>query len=183
MGILVGMPGENFIMAMGRLGLSLAGFAGLISALDHRPAAQSAVVAYRIRGIVLLGFSLTVIAFTTIAVYTLTNADLPLTIRIGSLLLVLPHLDGLRAARPGPAWSSDAQRRATIASLIVLIAIALGNVVVASLGYLQILLLIGLVGPASIFFNQIKESTGRGVPVAEVVSDAAAPAAQATQPD
>ena len=156
------MPGESFIMAMGGLGLSLAGFAGLISALDQRPASQSHVVAYRIRGIVLLGFSLTVIAFTIIAAYTLTNGDLPLTIRIGSLLLVLPHIGGLRAARPGPAWTSEAERRQTIVTLILLIVFTLGNVILANLGYLQVLLLIGLSGPATIFYNQIRETTGQG---------------------
>lgn len=44
----------------------------------------------------------------------------------------------------------------------VLVTFTLGNVAVASLGYLQILLLIGLLGPTSIFYNQIKKSTGHG---------------------
>ncbi len=43
-------------MAMGGLGVSLAGFAGLISALDRRPISRSPVAAYRIT-IVFNGYS------------------------------------------------------------------------------------------------------------------------------
>lgn len=38
------MPGEFYFIAFGGLGVSFAGFAGLISALDRGPAAQSVVV-------------------------------------------------------------------------------------------------------------------------------------------
>src|SRR4029077_15770764 len=82
------MPGESYFMAFGGLGVSLAGFAGLISALDRRPAAHSALVAWRIRNIVFLGFSLTFVGFGTVALYAVTGADLPLTVRIASLLAV-----------------------------------------------------------------------------------------------
>ena len=79
-------------MALGGLGVSLAGFAGLISALDRRPAAQSAVVASRIRTIVFLGFTLTFAAFGTIALYTVTGADLTMTVRVATLILAAPFL-------------------------------------------------------------------------------------------
>jgi hypothetical protein len=153
------MPSEGFFMAMGGLGVSLAGFAGLIAALDQRPASRSPVAAYRIRGIVFLGFSLTFASFGILALYPLTGDDLELTVRVGSLLLALPHLRGLRESRPGPLWSDERQRKGGIAALLVLLALSAGNVVVGSLGYLQVLTLAGLIGPVSIFYNTVRDAT------------------------
>jgi hypothetical protein len=154
------MPSEGFFMAMGGLGVSLAGFAGLIAALDQRPASRSPVAAYRIRGIVFLGFSLTFASFGTLALYPLTGDNLELTVRGGSLLLALPHLRGLRESRPGPLWPDERQRKANIAALLVLLALSAGNVVVGSLGYLQVLTLTALIGPVSIFYNTVRNATG-----------------------
>jgi len=58
-------------MALAGLGVSLAGFAGLISALDRRPAASSVVAAWRIRNIVIRGFMVTFAGFATVALYTI----------------------------------------------------------------------------------------------------------------
>ena len=46
------MPGEFYFMAMGGLGVSLAGFAGLIAALTPKKAAASPVTKWRITQIV-----------------------------------------------------------------------------------------------------------------------------------
>ena len=147
-------------MAFGGLGVSLAGFAGLISALDRRPAANSALVAWRIRNIVFLGFSLTFLGFGTVALYTITGADLTLTVRLASLLAVLPGLRSLVfETRPGPAWPNERQRKSTIGVLSLLLALTLGNVAVANVGYLQVLMLTILITPAAIFYNTISDAT------------------------
>lgn len=151
------MPGEIFFMTMGGLGVSLAGFAGLISALDRSPTAHSAVASYRIRGIVVLGFAVTFIAFGTIAFFTLSGENVSLTVRVSSLLIAIPHLRGLRVARPGPLWTNETERRIQIAILLVLIAVTLGNVVVASVGYLELLFILLLGGPVSIFYNTVRD--------------------------
>lgn len=62
------MPGEFFFMSMGGLGLSLAGFAGLIAALTPSEAAVSAVTKWRITHIVVWGLQLTFIGFGVVAV-------------------------------------------------------------------------------------------------------------------
>jgi len=152
------MPGEFYFMAMAGLGVSLAGFAGLISALGRSPASHSAVAAYRITGIVFLGFSLTFIGFGTVALYAVTGQDITLTVRLASLLVCLPHLWGIRAARPGPHWPNETERRIQIGVLSVLILATLANVVVASVGYLEVLLLFILFGPVSIFYNTVRDA-------------------------
>jgi hypothetical protein len=153
------MPGESYFLAVGALGLSLAGFAGLISALDQRPAAHSLVAAYRIRGIVFLGFSLTFAGFGTVALYSVTGEDLTMTARVASVFLALPHLRGFLEARPGPVWPDERERRSAMGILLLLLAVTLGNVVVASVGYLQLLMLVGLIGPVSIFYNTVREAS------------------------
>jgi hypothetical protein len=151
------MPGEFFFMAIGGLGVSLAGFAGLISALDRRRAPESPIAAYRIRGIVVLGFSLTFIGLGTVALYTATE-NLTLTIRLASLSVALLHVRGLFMSRPGPVGAPVGDRRVQIAILVLLIAVTLGNVLVGSLGYLQLLMLLALGGPVSIFYNTVRDA-------------------------
>src|SRR4029078_10477980 len=88
------MPGESYFLSFGGLGLSLAGFAGLIAALNPASEATRAVIAYRIRTIVILGFSLTFVGFGTVALYAVTNADLSATVRIATLLMLLACVRG-----------------------------------------------------------------------------------------
>src|SRR5436190_16148095 len=89
-----GVPSESYFMAFGGLGLSLAGFAGLISALTRRPSTNMVLVAYRVRTIVFLGFSLTFVGFVTVALYSVTGADVPATVRAGTLLMTIPFFRG-----------------------------------------------------------------------------------------
>jgi len=162
-------------MAMGALGVSLAGFASVIAALDRRPIAHSPVAAYRITSIVFLGFSLTIAGLATVAAYTVTGEDLPLTVRVGTVLLALPYIRGFLQARPGPAWTNERERWGTIAGLAVLTAVTLGNLIFANLGYLQLLMLAGLIGPVQIFYNTVRDAA-RSVP------EPSSPAASADAP-
>lgn len=57
------MPGEFFFMALGGLGVSLAGFVGIITALDRSGDARSVIAMWRLRNIVWAGFTLTIIGF------------------------------------------------------------------------------------------------------------------------
>lgn len=145
-------------MTMGGLGASLAGFASIISALDQRPVAHSPVAAYRISGIVFLGFSLAFAGLGTVAAYTVVDGNVELTVRVGTLLLALPYVRGFLQARPGPAWPVERERWITIVSLSLLTIVTLGNLVVASLGYLQVLMLLALIGPVSIYYNTVRDA-------------------------
>jgi hypothetical protein len=157
------MPGESYFLAFGGLGLALAGFAGLIATMNPSGAA-GAVGSYRIRTIVFLGIWLTVVGFATVALFAVTD-DVRLTVRAASLLMLVAYLRGLVIdARPGPVWRTESERRATMAALVVLLAVTAGNVVVGSVAYLEVILLLGLLGPVSIFYNTIRDATG-GSPV------------------
>jgi hypothetical protein len=143
------MPGEFFFMAIAGLGVSLAGFAGLIAALDTSP--ESPVRSWRIRNIVLSGFFLTFMGFGTVATHTLTD-DVELTVRIVSLVsAVLLIARFSREIRPGPAWPE--RRSLVVASVIGLSVIGLfaANAIVASVGFLQLVLLFELTDPVMIF--------------------------------
>jgi hypothetical protein len=170
------VPGEGFFMAMGGLGVSLAGFAGLITAFDRTAISGSPVAIYRISGIVFLSFAVTFAGFGIIVAHEATGHDLPLTIRIGTVLLALPYLRGFLQARPGPSWPNERERWMTIASLVGLTLATLSNVMFASLGYLEVLMMAGLLGPITIFYNTIRDFT-RGTP------EVAAPADADTTPD
>jgi hypothetical protein len=140
------------------LGVSFAGFAGLISALDRRPKANSAVAAYRIRLVVVLGFMLTLAGFGTIALFTITGENLELTCRIASLFAAAIYSrDLLVDTRPGPAWLDERQRRVSIGIGLLLVALCLGNVAVGSVGYLQFLMLSLLLGPMTIFYGAVTD--------------------------
>jgi hypothetical protein len=158
------MPSESYFMTMGGIGVSLAGFAGLIAALDRRPGRWSPVASYRIRAIVVLGFGLAFGCFGTLVLYSATNANLNLTVAMASVLFAFPPVRGLTEARPGPVWTDERQRRLAIAFLVVLLVVALGNVVVGSLAYLQFIVLTALIGPASIFFNTVVDATSEAGP-------------------
>jgi hypothetical protein len=166
------MPNEGYFMAMGGLGVSLAGFAGLITAFDRTAISGSPVAIYRISGIVFLSFAVTFAGFGIIVAYEATGHDLPLTIRIGTILLALPYVRGFLQARPGPSWPDERQRWMTIASLVVLTLATLANVVFASLGYLEVLVMAGLLGPITIFYNTIRDYT-RAAPEAPTAATAA----------
>ncbi len=82
-----------------------------------------------------------------------------MTVRFGTLLLVAPQFRGYLQMRPGPAWPSERERWFSIAVISGLTAITLGNLIVASLGYLQFLMLTALVAPLSIFYNTVREAS------------------------
>src|ERR1041385_643885 len=97
------MTDSGLFMALAGVGVSLAGFAGVIAALGRRPGEHSAIVAYRITNIVLLGLGRALAAYGTLVAYTLAGGDLALAVRVGTVLVLLPYLLGFPAPRPGPA--------------------------------------------------------------------------------
>jgi hypothetical protein len=150
------VTGEFYFMALGGLGLSLAGFAGIISAVDRD--AHTAVSAWRIRNIVIGGFALMLAGPATVALYYATGGNSDLTIRVASVLLALVNLRSVvREHRKGPEWPSEQGRRISLGISAAVMAAELGNAVVGSLGLLQFLFLIHLAGSASIFVNSVRE--------------------------
>jgi hypothetical protein len=152
------VTGEFYFMAFAGLGLSLAGFAGLISALDRNRDAHTAVNAWRIRNIVIGGFVLMLTGPATVALYYASGDNTDLAIRAASLLLALANFrSAVLEHRKGPAWPSEEGRRISLGISAVVMAAELANVVVGSLGLLQFFFLIHLAGSGSIFANTVRE--------------------------
>jgi hypothetical protein len=119
-------------MALAGVGVSLAGFAGVIAALSRRPGERSAVLAYRITNIVFLGLTLAIAAYATLVAFTVSGDDVALAVRVGTVLVLLPYLRGFRELRPGPAWPDQRQRRMGLVALVI--------------------------GPGLIFYNTIRDA-------------------------
>jgi hypothetical protein len=149
------MPGEFYFMAVGGLGVTLAGFAGLIAALQG-PEGQ--VASWRIRNVVYQGFGVTLVGFATVALYSVTQ-DIALTVRLASLVMVISMVARWGEMRPGPAWPNDRQRRGYLVGWLAFAIVVTVNIGVASVGYLQLLLLFALGAPAGVFARAVREVT------------------------
>lgn len=150
-------------MAIGGLGVSLAGFVGIITALDRREEARSVISMWRVRNIVQAGFALTLIGFGTVAIYSATANDVELTIRIASVFVVL--INWLRLAREfrqGPEWPNESGRRRAVGIEVIGIVGFVVSALVADVGLFQLLLIYQLGFPLSIFFFTIRDAAGSG---------------------
>ena len=154
------MPGQAFLFAIAGLGVTLAGFAGLITSLDTRPNARRAVQAYRVRNIVWDGFGLTLASLGAIAVHGFTS-DEELAVRYAMVVLIVSLI---RVAHPrnltGPAWEGFDRRAvlAVVVPTIALIAVAVASLVWASPGFLQVFIVVYLAGPFTIFYRTVRDT-------------------------
>jgi hypothetical protein len=154
------MPGEFFFMAMGGLGVSIAGFAGLIAALtpDH----QRNLGRWRISHIVVWGLHLTFLGFGIVAIFAVVN-DAATTARLGSgLAALLLAAREWRSTRPGPAWPDDRHRRFIIGLATSGVLFFAANVVLGSVGYLHLIMLGMLLPPAMVFVTAVRDATAPG---------------------
>ena len=146
-------------MAIGGLGVSLAGFAGLIAALTPEQQRNSAVARWRISRVVAWGFHVTILGFGVVATFALLE-DSTQTARVASAVGALIFaIRSWRSTRPSPAWPDDRQRRSVIALWAFETLFVLGNVVVGSVGYLHVIMLLFLAEPAAIFVSAIQDAT------------------------
>lgn len=152
------MQGEFYFMALGGLGVTLAGFAGLIAALQRREGGHSPVAAWRIRNVVYQGFGVAFSGFATVALYTITQ-DVTLTVRLATIWMALTLTGFWRELLPTAAWPDERRRRGAIFISVAMTTAVVVNIALASVGYLQLLLLLLLTGPASIFMNAVADVT------------------------
>ena len=146
-------------MAIGGLGVSLAGFAGLIAAFTPEQQRDSALARWRIARVVSWGLHVTFLGFGVVAIYSLIE-DSEQTARIASGLgALLMAVRSWRASRPSAAWPDERWRRSTMALWAFQCAFVLGNVAVGSVGYLHVIMLVFLAEPAAIFVSAIQDAT------------------------
>jgi hypothetical protein len=153
------MAGAFFFMAMGGLGVSMAGFAGLIAALTPDHQTSSAVARWRISHIVVWGLHLTFLGFGIVAIFALMK-DATITARLGSgLAALLLALREWRSTRPGPAWPNDRDRRFVLGVATTGVVLFTANVVLGSVGYLHLIMLGMLLPPAMVFVSAVRDAT------------------------
>jgi hypothetical protein len=177
------MPGEFYFMAVGGLGVTLAGFAGLIAALDGgRESGHTPIAAWRIRNVVYQGFGVTFVGFGTVALYAVTQ-EVALTVRLATVGAVLAVAANWRTLQRGPAWPDERRRRVAIAVRAAACAAALVNVALASLGYLELFLLLVLSGPASTFILAVADVTRSDDSPSRSIDSQEVPAGNDRHPD
>jgi hypothetical protein len=150
------MPGEFFFMALRGLGVSLAGFAGLIATFDRRAGSGDPIPTWRIRGIRL--------PWIRCRHRGIWNGCGPYPHRErggnGQDRQPLFDADVLCPAAGGSTRSRlahDRQRRLVVVSSAFVVALIVLNLVLASVGLLQLMLLVWLSGAMGIFMNAVRE--------------------------
>ena len=149
------MTGQPLFLTIAGLSLSVAGFAGLMTAF-RREGSWTATDVWRLRGIVRLSFIAMFLALTPAAIFLVVPTD-AFALGAGSLpvaaVYALEALGVLRErGRAGPArWMVG-----YLAMDVVLGVAMLANVVLASAGLLAIVLLIRLSHPVGLFTETIR---------------------------
>lgn len=151
------MPGEFFFLTFGGLGISIAGFAGLIFALDRRDHPNPAIVRWRIRHIASTGLSIAQVGLLVFPVFFLTDSVV-WTIRWVSLVGLLFNVGFFRVdMRSGDAWPDDRRRRLVVGIGSVVMLGWAANVYLASVGLLMLLFVIWISAAIGTFMNAIAE--------------------------
>lgn len=149
------MTDEFFFITFGGLGVSLAGFAGLIHALDSSDNADNPITKWRIRSIVSAGFSVALSGLLVWPVYRITK-DVELTVRIVSGFLFIQFLRlAWTDLKPGPAWPEQHRWRVNVAISSVLLTFMGTNIVIGSVGFLEILFFLAVGQPIGTFIRAI----------------------------
>lgn len=139
-----------FFLSVAGLALSVAGFAGIVSAFRNREQGWTRTELWRLRAIPRLSITLVFLALLPFPLYALTG-DEALVIRAVSGLVILAYVGEMvaaafdRASWPGRTWLVGAAGSAVFAL------VSLVNLVVAHVGLLEIALLLLLLEPAALF--------------------------------
>ncbi len=151
------MPGEFFFLTFGGLGISLAGFAGLIYLLDPSPSSDNPISRWRIRHIALSGLMIATVGLLVFPVYFLTE-DVPLTVRvISSFGLLALALGTRRDLRPGPAWPDEGRRKLNMVLAAASGMLWVACIITASVGLLMLSFVGWISAPIGTFANSIIE--------------------------
>jgi hypothetical protein len=161
------VEGQPFFTTIAGLSVSLAGFGAVIAWLRDDPSGWDPVNLWRVKTIVRHALTIAFLCLSLVPIHTFTQDDVT-TIRIGSALgVVFVISDIWRVRDPDPVVWDPVSWRVFVVTTGVLGLLGTINVVWASLGLLQALILILLTSPAGIFSNFVREMGRRGS-VAEI---------------
>lgn len=161
------VEGQPFFTTIAGLSISLAGFGAVIAWLRDDPSGWDAVNLWRVKTIVRHALTIAFLCLTLVPVYTFTQDDVT-TIRVGSALAALFAISDMwRVRDPDPVVWDPTSLRLFLTFSGALVLLSLLNIVWASLGLLQALVLFFLTSPAAIFSNFVREMGGGPKSVAE----------------
>ena len=154
---MAGVEGQPFFTSIAGLAISLAGFGAVIAWLRDDPSGWDPVNLWRVKTIVRHALFISFICLSLVPIHTFTDND-AMTIRLGSVLVALFAIDDLwRFRHPDPVIWDPTSWRVFMATTGTIAAVSLINIAWASLGALQVLVLVILTSPAGIFFNFVRE--------------------------
>ncbi len=160
------MTGQPLLLTIAGLSLSVAGFAGLMTAF-RRGEAWSATDIWRLRGIVRLSFINMFLALVPAALFLVIPSD-QFALGAGSLPVAAVYaLEALGVLRERARSGLVRWVVGYVAMDAVLGVVMLANVVVASSGSLAIVLLIRLAHPVGLFTETIRSFAPTGPPEVE----------------
>ncbi|MGH8951303.1 MAG: hypothetical protein ACRDX9_07745 [Acidimicrobiia bacterium] len=158
------MEGQPFFTTVAGLAVSLAGFGAVIAWLRDDPSGWDPVNLWRVKTIVRHALTIAFLGLALVPIHTFTQDDAA-TIRVGSALAALfSFSDTWRVRDRDPVVWDPVSWRVFISMTMGLGLIGIVNVVWASLGMLQVLVLILLTSPAGIFSNFVREMGRRSGP-------------------
>jgi len=139
-----------FFLSIAGLGVSVAGFSGLVTAFRRRGEGWTRAELWRVRAIPRLSFILVFLALLPFPLYALIG-DEALVIRIVSGVVVVAYLSEIIAPRfdmanwPGRSWLASAAADSAFA------VVSLVNIFAVQTGLLELALLLRLVHPVNLF--------------------------------
>jgi len=151
-----GMTDQFYFTALAGIALSVAGFAGLVTAL-RQDGRWSRADLWRLRNIVQVSLLIVVLGLIPQPIYRAVGGDEQLTIRIVSALLVVVFADGIRRTLSERSEWGTAWARRTVVIVGAQLVAQLVNVLVASLPLLLFGLLLGLIFPMQLFLRVIQD--------------------------
>jgi hypothetical protein len=156
------VEGQPYFTTIAGLSVSLAGFGAVIAWLRDDASGWDPINLWRVQTIIRHALTIAFLCLSFVPIHTLTQDDAT-TIRIGSALAALFEFSDMwRFREPDPAvWQPRSSWLVFMGTGAFLGVLALGNIAWASLGVLQVLILIFLTSPAGIFFNFVREMGGR----------------------
>lgn len=150
------MTDQFWFITVAGIALSVAGFAGLVTAL-RQDGRWSRADLWRLRNIVRTSLTIVVFGLIPQPTYRAVGGDEQLTIRIVSALVVIFFADAIRRVLPERDQWGGSWLRSTLVIVGAQLVVQLANVVVASLPVLMFGLLMMLAFPMQLFLRVIRD--------------------------
>jgi hypothetical protein len=148
------MPGETYFLIVAGLGVVLGGFAGLVAVSSARPWSGAVASSWTIDEAVRSAFQLGLLGLAVVGTYSIVD-DVEATVRLISLAAVVMLAYSVAVLGRPTSLGGDRYRRQIIAITAFILVFASVNIGLASVGYLQFLMLILLARPALFFIQSL----------------------------